>query len=125
MVHRLVRHLTDGDGDFSSFFAIILDVFPREIVVDGRTKSADKNKAEQSRGCYFKRDVSNPVSSVFSYSATARPARPAHLVHESSRARPARSSELAQLRSAFDSDRYQNRQMVERSQINPFFGTFT
>ena len=30
-----------------------------------------------------------------------------------------------QLRSAFDSDRYQNRQMVERSQINPFFGTFT
>ena len=50
MVHRLVRHLTDGDGDFSNFFAIILDVFPREIVVG-----------------------------------------------ESSRARPARSSELAQL----------------------------
>ena len=53
-------------------------------------------------------------SSVFSYSATARPA-----------GSPARSSELAQLRSAFDSDRYQIRQMVETSQISPVFGTFT
>ena len=63
-------------------------------------------------------------SSVFSYSATARPARPAHLVHESSRARPARSSELAQLRSAFDSDRYHIRQMVERSQKSKECGFF-
>ena len=50
--------------------------------------------------------------------------RPAHLVHESSRARPARSSELAQLRSAFDSDRYQIRQMVERSQKSKECGFF-
>ena len=91
-----------------NFFVIILYVFPHENVDSGRTKLA-----EQGTGCYFKRDVSNPLASVLSYSATARPAG------------PARSSELAQLRSAFDSDRYQNRQMVEMSQISPVFGTFT
>ena len=34
---------------------------------------------EQGRGCYFKRDVTNPLSSVLSYSATVHLGRPAHL----------------------------------------------
>ena len=46
---------------------------------------AEEKLAEQGTGCYFKRDVSNPLASVLSYSATARPAL-AQLVN----ARPAR-----------------------------------
>ena len=72
--------------DFLNFFAMI-----RLLSWKFWQRKEEISWQEQSRGCYFKRDVSNPLASVLSYSATARPAL-AQLVN----ARPARSSELAQ-----------------------------
>ena len=43
------------------------------LIAEGQIQQTTK-LAEQGTGCYFKRDVSNPLASVLSYSATARPA---------------------------------------------------
>ena len=88
---------------------------PREKVDSGRTlgrtKSADKKRVKR----YFKRDVTNSLLFCFELQryATARPA-----------GSPVTNS-IAQQSAAFESDRYQIRQMVEMSQISPTFGTFT
>ena len=110
--HRIVCHLPNENGKKLRNNFVHL---PREKVDSGRTlgrtKSADKKRVKR----YFKRDVTNSLLFCFELQryATARPA-----------GSPVTNS-IAQQSAAFESDRYQIRQMVEMSQISPTFGTFT